>query len=224
MLNKKFLGVILLITSFVHITLANYSTEYASTLALKDGTVVNLVPVTDTPNDLKSMKKILQDPDTASTMRDLKPWPDNIVSSTYAYYVASWKIFDDLIKMGEKPTSVALGFLVYNQKKEVLGLGGLQRSTRDNDYAEVFFCILPPYRKKGLGTAMCQHFMNFYKKYYKNRTLEAIVLPTNVPSKALLKKMGFKPLFDKGGAPITKTFESYGDVVYQVYRYTPAFS
>lgn len=220
MLNKRFLSTLLAISFIFYGALANYVTEYATTLTLKNGSVVDLVPITESPKVLESLKKVMQDPDTASTMRDLKPWPDNIVASTYAYYVASWKTFDDLVKIGEKPSSLTLGFLVYNKKKEILGLGGIQRSTRDGDFGEVFFCLLPPYRKQGIGTALCRHLIDFYQKHYKNKTLEANVIPTNKPSIGLLTKMGFKPLLDKAGKPVYKIYPAYAHVTYQFYRYS----
>jgi RimJ/RimL family protein N-acetyltransferase len=222
MLNKRFLSIILIISSIFFISIANYARDYSTALSLKNGGVVDLVPVTEDPKVLEAMKKVMQDPDTASTMRDLKPWPDNIVAGTYAYYVASWKTFDDLVKIGEKPTSLALGFLIYNKKKEIVGIGGIQRSTRDGDFGEVFFCLLPPYRKQGIGTALATHLIAFYQKYYKSKTLEAIVIPTNKPSIGLLTKMGFKPLLDKAGKPVYKIFPAYAHVTYQVYRHMPS--
>ncbi len=218
MLNKRFLSIILIISSAFLLSIANYAKDYSTTLTLKNGSIVDLVPFTEGPKVLESMKKVMQDPDTASTMRDLKPWPDNIVASTYAYYVASWKTFDDLVKIGEKPTSLALGFLIYNKRKEILGIGGIQRSTRDGDFGEVFFCLLPPYRKQGVGTALATYLIDFYQKYYKSKTLEAIVIPTNKPSIGLLTKMGFKPLLENN-KPVYKIFPAYPHVTYQVYRY-----
>jgi ribosomal protein S18 acetylase RimI-like enzyme len=224
MINKKFIPVIFIVLTLFSALFANYSVDYATTLTLKNGNIVDLVPVTESPEVLESMKKVMQDPDTASTMRDLKPWPDSIVASTYAYYIASWRTFEDLIKMGEKPTSLALGFLLYNKKKEIVGLGGIQRSTRDGDFGEIFFCLLPPYRKQGIGTALAQHLINFYQEHYKNKTLEANVIPTNKPSIGLLKKMGFRPLLNKDGKPMYKTYPTYAHVTYQFYRYNPGNS
>ena len=78
---------------------------------------------------------------------------------------------------------------------------GIQRSKRDETRHEIYYSLMPSYRQQGLGTKMGRFIMDFYKKLYGNKVIEAAVLPDNKASIALLKKLGFVPKLDARGKP-----------------------
>ncbi|MEI8320847.1 MAG: GNAT family N-acetyltransferase [Alphaproteobacteria bacterium] len=215
-LFKKFffLFVLLPLLSFA------YADKYAKTLVTKSGDTFQMIPLQNTKEDLDGYIEILTDPDTTSTMRDLKPWPISMIKSTFDYYVASWGTFEDLKKIGIQPDVMGLAFVVHKNGK-VIASGGIQRSTRGEDPPEIYFAILPPYRAKGLGTAFAKAIMKFFEQQFGKRVMEAIVRPTNTPSKKLLAKLGFKPMLDSHSKPIIKNFPNWNNTEYAVYRCTP---
>ena len=105
-----------------------------------------------------------------------------------------------------------------------MGLGGIQNSTRQQEYKELYFELLPPYRRHGLGTKFATFLINFHKKVYGNRPIEAVVVPENTPSKGLLRKLGFKPKLTKDGTQDKMAFAKWGNRVFEIFRYTPADS
>jgi len=216
--KKKILFLFLL---FAPIFLGN-AVEKTLTVTLKNKTEALIRPVTASPQDKKALYTILKDADTCRSMRDGTPWPDKFIESNYAYYVSSWQIFNDLESLGIKDHKLTFGFLIFSPNGEVMGLGGIQNSTRNEPYNEIYFEILPPYRNKGLGKHFGQFLMRFYKSIFGDKILEAIMVQDNQPSKILLTKLGFKPRLDKQGHPMSHAFPRWGNRVYDIYRYTPS--
>lgn len=208
--------VFLLCISFI-----GWSAETTLTVHLKDGTQAVIRPITGDPQDKKAMYTILKDADTCRTMRDGTLWPDQSINNTYAYYVANWQTFKDLESLGIKEPPLTFGFLIMSTDGKVLGLGGIQNSTRDEPFKELYFAFLPPYRNKGLGKQFGQFLLNFYKSVFGEKILEAIVLPDNTPSKKLMTKLGFSLRLDTNGQPLSHRFPRWGNRLYNIYRYTP---
>lgn len=198
-----------------------WSIETTLTVRLKDGTEAIIRPITANPQDKKFMYTVLKDADTCRTMRDGTLWPDQSIDNTYAYYVANWQTFKDLESLGVKDHQLTFGFLIVSPNGKVLGLGGIQNSTRDEPYKELYFAFLPPYRNKGLGKQFGQFLMKFNKSMFGDKILEAIIVPDNTPSKRLMTKLGFAPRRDANGHSITHRFPRWGNRLYDIYRYTP---
>lgn len=203
------------------VLLFGYADTYTKKLTIPNGDTFDLIPIRDTQEDLNGYISLLRDPDTVSMQRDSKPWPVPMIKSTFNYYVTSWMTFDDLKKAGIKPgTVMGVCFLVHKDGK-VLGSGGIQKNTRGEGPTEIYFSFLPPYRGKGLGTAMGKAIIQFYEQEYGRLPMEAIVRPENLPSKKLLTKLGFRPVL-QGGQPVIKNFPAWNNTKYAVYRYDPA--
>lgn len=202
----------------------SYATKYTRTIQDAQGNTYKMVPVEKSELALQGYISIVTDPDTASTMRDLKPWPVDMAKNTFQYYIASWTTFDDLKVAGVNPLPVmGVCFLLHTEDNKIAGSGGIQSSTRPQDASapEIYFALLPPYRSKGLGTAFGKEIMHFFKENYGDRSLEAIVRPNNIPSKKLLAKLGFSPVLDPKQKPVIKNFPKWNNTEYAVYRYEP---
>lgn len=195
--------------------------ETSLTVRLKDGSQAIIRPITANPTDKKLMYTILKDADTCRTMRDGTLWPDESINNTYAYYVTNWQTFNDLQSLSIKDHNLTFGFLIVSPDGKVIGLGGIQNSTRDEPYKELYFAFLPPYRNKGLGKQFGQFLMKFHHSLFGDRILEAIILPDNIPSQKLIKKLGFLPRLDNKGKQASHSFARWGNRVYNIYRYTP---
>ncbi len=215
------LAIISSIVLILPLVVWSYVSQYSQTLVTSKGETFQMVPMQDTETDLKGYISILTDPDTTSTMRDLKPWPVPMVKSTFDYYIASWTAFEDLKKAGLKPPVMGVCFLIHTKDGKVIASGGVQRSTRGEGPAEIYFVILPPYRNKGLGTVFAQAIMKFSETQFGRQVMEAIVRPTNTPSKKLLAKLGFSPVLEKG-KPVIHNFPQWNNTEYAVYKYTPS--
>ena len=189
---------------------------------LKDNTQVVVQPITSNPKDKASMYQILKDPDTCKTMRDGLPWPDVYIDSTYAYYVAAWQTYNDLESMGVTDHNLTFAFVIHTTDGRAVGLGGIQNSTRGDPYKEIYFELLPPYRRKGLGQKFAKFLISAHKSIYGNRMIEAVVVPENTASKGLLKKIGFKPKIGKDGKIATHRFPKYGNRMYEIFQYKPS--
>lgn len=187
--------------------------------ALKDGTQVTIRPISADESDRQRLYKILKDPDTQKFQRDGKPWPDASIEGTYWAYVTYWKTLKDLFNLGIKPKKISLCFLVIGPKGKIVAMGGIQKSKRDELLHEIYYAILPTYRRQGLGTKIGRFIMDFHRKLYGNKILEATVVPENKPSIVLLKKLGFMPKRDARGVPeFTMTYNRR----YDIYLYTPS--
>ena len=190
-------------------------------MRLKDGTEAIIRPISANPADKKLMYVVLKDADTCRTMRDGTLWPDESINGTYAYYVANWQAFNDLQSLGIKDENLTFGFLIVSPDGKIMGIGGIQKSTRDEPYKELYFAFLPPYRNKGLGKQFGQFLMNFHRSLFGDKILEAIILPDNFPSQKLIKKLGFLPRLDSARKHMSHSFARWGNRVYNIYRYTP---
>lgn len=186
--------------------------------SLKDETTVIMEPVQKSNNSKDIMYAVLKDPDTCKTMRDGLPWPDAVIDNTFDYYVAAWETYDDMRNLGVTDHDLSFAFILKTADGQPVGLGGLQNSSRPNKAKEVYFELLPPYRQKGLGTQFGQYLVALHKKMYGDMPLEAAVVPENKPSKALLKRLGFKPLKDKNGNTVVHRFPKYNNRAYEIYR------
>lgn len=202
--------------------LLGWSIETTLPVQLKDGTQVTIRPITANPQDKKFMYAVLKDADTCRTMRDGTLWPDQSIESTYTYYVANWQTFNDLESLGIKDHQLTFGFLIVSADGKPVGIGGIQNSTRNEPYKELYFAFLPPYRNKGLGKQFGQFLMKFHKSIFGDKILEAIIVPDNIPSKLLVTKLGFLPRLDVKGTPVTHRFPRWGNRLYDIYRYTPS--
>jgi RimJ/RimL family protein N-acetyltransferase len=209
-------SIFLLVLPFI-----GWAVETTLTVHLKDGSQAIIRPITGAPEDKKAMYSILKDPDTCRTMRDGTIWPDQSIDNTYAYYVANWQTFKDLESLGIKDHKLTFGFLIFSREGTPMGLGGIQNSTRNEPYNELYFAFLPAYRHKGLGKQFGQFLMKFDHSVFGDRILEAIILPDNIPSKKLMIKLGFSPRLDPKGKPLSHRFSRWGNRLYEIYRYTP---
>lgn len=213
---KKLLFIFSLLVPVLSIAL-NKTAQFT----LKDNTQVVVRPITNTPKDKASMYQVLKDPDTCKTMRDGLPWPDKAIDNTYLYYVAAWQTFNDLESLGVTDHNLTFSFIIHTIDGKVVGLGGIQNSTRNEPYKEIYFELLPPYRRKGLGKKFATFLIDFHKGVYGNRPIEAVVVPENKASKGLLGKLGFKPRRNADGTPASHAFPRWGNRVYEIFRYTP---
>lgn len=185
---------------------------------LKDGTPVTIRPVSGDAADRQRIYTILKDPDTQRFQRDGNPWPDASIDGTYQAYVAYWKALKDLTRLGIKPKKISLAFMAVDPKGNLVGTVGIQKSTRGEDVHEIYYALMPAYRRQGLGTKMGQFILEFYQKLYGVRRMEAAVMPQNKASIALLKKIGFTPLKDAHGIQV---FRIKYDRRYDIYQYVP---
>ncbi len=194
----------------------------SSVWILPDGTKAILRPLRETPSDLKILYTILKDSDTTRMQRDGTPWPDASIQGTFNAYVAYWKIMKDFEKLGLQPSSsIPALFLVVGEQNQAIGFGGIQKNMRDKTVDEIHYALLPPYRRKALGTKMGTFIMEFYKKIYGDRPLQAIVVPENVPSRRLLSKLGFRPLLDEKGKQKFHLFKVWKNRRYDIFQYDP---
>src|SRR3989344_927013 len=207
--------------SLFFLPLLGWSIDTTLTVNLKDGTKAIIRPVTGNPQDKKAMYTIFKDADTCRTMRDGTLWPDKSIDNTYAYFLANWQTFNDLESLGIKDPQLTFGFIIVSPEGKIMGFGGIQNSTREEPYKELYFAFLPPYRNKGLGKQLGQFLMKFHKSIFGNQILEAIIVPDNTPSKILMTKLGFSPRLDAHGNPMSHRFPRWGNRLYDIYRYTP---
>ena len=188
---------------------------------LKNNLEVIVRPITNSPIDKKTMYKILQDPDVCKTMRDGLPWPEHFIENTHRYYVEAWNTYYDLESLNITEHNLTFAFIIYTADGKPVGLGGIQSSTRGEPYKEIYFELLAPYRRQGLGGKFGQFLVNTHKSLFGNKPIEAVVVPENAPSKGLLRKLGFKPRLGKNGKPDTHIFPKWNNRLYEIFRLTP---
>lgn len=184
---------------------ASYFETYRGEITLKDGSKAYLVPVTNSQDHFKYLRTIHKDPSCAANMTDGKPWPDKATKGNQTFYAFSWQLFHDLQRSGQTSTkAITLAFLIFDEAGHLLGDVGIQREKDRLD--ELFFNTLPAARRKGVAYAAGKYCIALYEKYMGKNPLGANILPANKPSQMLMRKLGFKPLFDaKGKRAVTYT-------------------
>lgn len=177
-----------------------YKEAYRKTLTLRDGSTITLVPATLDQKDFDSLSAIYKDPSCAAKMTNGTPWPDKAIKNNQTFYAYSWELFYDLEKSNlphQEP--LTLSFLIFDEKGQLVGDIGLQAEHgARND--ELFFNILPAFRRRGVAYTGSQYLIEFYHQHFGNKPLGANILPHNKPSQGLVKKLGFKPLFNADGS------------------------
>jgi [ribosomal protein S5]-alanine N-acetyltransferase len=84
--------------------------------------------------------------------------------------------------VGEKPTQKPIGMCGFIKRQEL-------------EDVDLGFAFLPDYIGKGFGYEIAKATLDYGKDVLKLRRIIAIVDPRNIPSNALLQKLGF--VFDK---------------------------
>ncbi len=178
----------------------SYKEAYKASLTLRDGSTITIVPITQSKKDFNDLYTVYTEPTCAAMMTSGKPWSEQSTRANQTLYAFSWELFHDLQRTGspeKKP--LTLGFLIFDDKGILLGDVGLQ--TEKGDRAdEVFFNVLPDARRKGIGYETGKHLIQFYEKHFGKKPVGANILATNKPSQNLMKKLGFKKLFNKDGS------------------------
>lgn len=181
----------------------SYKTAYKVSLSLKDGSTITMVPITNSTKDFHYLYTIYTEPTCAAMMTNGKPWSEQSTKANQMLYAFSWELFHDLQRTGaHNKNPLTLGFLIFDDKGLLIGDAGLQ-TEKDGRADEVFFNVMPEARRKGVGYETGKHLIQFYEKHFGKKPVGANILPTNVPSQTLMKKLGFKKLFNKDGTTRT---------------------
>lgn len=199
-MTKKYL--LILCVFIANTCTAGITEKYSKTLTTEKGFTFKVEPITYDEKYKHDKGLVVKEPSNAKFMRDGKPWPDNVINNMHHVYAASWETFDDLKKVGITTTNpLTLGFVLYDQDGKVVGDAGIQTVRRGLE-AEIFFNVMPDYRRKGVGYAVSKHLIEFFKTYFKGDKIAATATPNNVASKGLLRKLGMRPKCDKAGKPM----------------------
>lgn len=178
----------------------SYKEAYKASLTLKDGSTITIVPITQSKKDFNDLYTVYTEPSCAAMMTSGKPWSEQSTKANQTLYAFSWELFHDLQRTGsveKKP--LTLGFLIFDDKGILLGDVGLQ-TEKEGRADEVFFNVLPDARRKGIGYETGKYLIQFYEKHFGKKPVGANILPNNLPSQNLMKKLGFKKLFNSDGS------------------------
>ncbi len=113
-------------------------------------------------------------------------WPVDALSrlsyrSRVARYVEDWR------------TDQAYNFFIFSHDDELVGGIGLSNVRRGvSETASLGYWIGEPFARQGLMTAALPLVLNFSFDRLRLHRVEAACLPTNVPSRALLIRIGFQ--------------------------------
>ncbi len=181
---------------------AGITEKYSKTLTTEKGFTFKIEPITYDEKYKHDKGFVVKEPSNAKFMRDGKPWPDSVIDNMHNVYAASWETFDDLKKVGITTTKpLTLAFVLYDENGNVVGDAGIQ-TVRHGLEAEIFFNVMPDFRRKGVGYTVSKYLINFFKTHFKGDKIAATATPDNVASKNLLRKLGMKPKCDKAGKPM----------------------
>lgn len=81
--------------------------------------------------------------------------------------------------------------LIEKASKQIIGRAGFHNWIAEHEKAEIGYELFEPYRKKGFMHEACQKIVEYgFKKMRLNR-IEAFIGTDNLPSKNLIKSLGF---------------------------------
>jgi RimJ/RimL family protein N-acetyltransferase len=196
-----------------------YKAAYKVSLPLKDGSMITMVPITNSKKDFNDLYTIYTEPSCAAMMTSGKPWSEKSTRNNQMLYAFSWDLFHDLQRTNSPSKDpLTLGFLIFDENGILIGDAGLQTEKEKGRADEVFFNVMPDARRKGIGYETGKHLIQFYEKHFGKKPMGANILPDNIPSQNLMKKLGFKKLFNKDGT--VKTSLS-GGRTYELWERAP---
>jgi len=207
-MTKKYL--LILFVFIANTCVAGITEKYSQVVTTDKGFIFKVEPITYDEKYKKDKGLVVKEPSNAKFMRDGNPWPDDIIDYMHHVYATSWETFDDLKKAGIKTTNpLTLAFVLYDDKGNIVGDAGIQTVRRGLE-AEIFFNIMPEYRRKGIGYAVSKYLIDFYRNNFKGDKIAATAMPHNKASKGLLIKLGMTRKCDKKGNPMVYRNEKYG--------------
>lgn len=190
-------------------SLAGITEKYSTTITTPKGFTFTMEPITLDEKYLKDKGTVVKEPSNAKYMRDGKPWPDRIINNMHLVYAANWETFDDLRKIGIKTSKpLTLAFVIYDEKGNLVGDAGIQTVRRGLE-PEIFFNVMPDFRRKGVAMAASKYLIEFYKTHFTGDKIAATAMPNNVASRTLLKKLGMQPKCDAKGKQMVYTHPEY---------------
>jgi len=127
-----------------------------------------------------------------ATKKDVSQMLNIIVANSpkYPVAVARKEILEMFSKALHKPT-----YLVVEDKKKIVGLGGFVRSWVDNNVVNIFWVsVKPEYQGMGIGTQLVKSLIKDIKKLGKP-VAKMITISTDKPK--FYTKLGFKKISPK---------------------------
>jgi len=86
-------------------------------------------------------------------------------------------------------------FKLIGYNTEFIGECKLERYAQDKSMLELGYILKKAYRRKGIGTLICQELLSIAAEHYPNMPIIAIIDPDNLASRSLLEKFNFKSFF-----------------------------
>ena len=124
-----------------------------------------------------------------------KLWLDRGFSDPHKYFLNNRNPIPYRINQVRKDHKVAkylLRVAVLRENMEIIGSAGFHNLPDENDMIEIGFGIDPTFQNKGYGKQLLYGMWNWVVKQPGVKTLRYTVSPTNVISRQIIQKSGFK--------------------------------
>ena len=124
-----------------------------------------------------------------------KLWLDRGFSDPHKYFLNNRNPIPYRINQVRKDPKVAkylLRVAVLRENMEIIGSAGFHNLPDENDMIEIGFGIDPTFQNKGYGKQLLYGMWNWVVKQPGVKTLRYTVSPTNVISRQIIQKSGFK--------------------------------